>query len=156
MTAIEYRFSWMAEASPVRQLRALGPIMLGAAAACGLTLAVLLLFSLGESSYAGMWFALKFGAILLACVWAVLLAGGAVLCAHRGKLALEYTLEDGRLLLTEHGRLTRTRAIPLAAVKRVRRVNGGLLLTTADMRMRVFCNPDIRTRIEHVVTQIEV
>lgn len=152
----EEGLSWQAQASPARQLRELTPVLVGAAGACALVLMVLLLFSLGESSRAGMWFSLKLTALMLGAIWALMLLGGGVRFALRGPLTLTYTLSGETLALEERTRRGRRRTgtLRLADVRRVRRRRDGLTLADTRMSMAVFCDAAQAARIEHALHSV--
>lgn len=145
----EGKCRWQVQASPARQLRALLPLLIGTAGACALVLAVLVLFSLGETTHAGLWFSLKLSALLLGAGWTlILLIGGAAL-ALRGPLTLTYELDAEALRLEERTRRGHRRSweLRLAAVERVRRRRYGLALAGRNARMTVFCDANQAERI---------
>lgn len=142
---------WRAQATPLRQMSALAPLLIGTAAACTLMLAVLALFSLGESTNAGILFSLKLSALVLGVAWAIVLAVGALACVARGRLELEYCLHGRTLSMLERGRHTRTCDMLLDDVMRVRRVRGGLRLRGRAMTAVVYCTDDVRRSLERVL-----
>jgi hypothetical protein len=142
---------WRAQATPLRQMRALAPLLIGTAAACALMLAVLALFSLGESTSAGILFSLKLSALTLGGAWAMVLAGGAIACALRGRLELEYCLSGRTLSMVERGRRTHACDLPLDDVVHARRVRGGLRLRSGSTSALVYCEGDVRESLERAL-----